>query len=164
MIQAAVSRVSPATETKGKDVDKRQILDEAHHCGSRVWGARAKELTENTAGVVIGLTADSVRWSDGGKDVAQELFDGHIVKGYSCLLYTSPRQTRSAGSPQRMNPRVWTAFSCTCRLSAISPAATSMTKRCVRLLPRCSTPSPSTARPCRRSMMRNCPNISTANP
>lgn len=48
------------------------ILDEAHHCGSRVWGARAKELTENTAGVVIGLTADSVRWSDGGKDVAQE--------------------------------------------------------------------------------------------
>lgn len=59
------------------------ILDEAHHCGSRVWGARAKELTENTAGVVIGLTADSVRWSDGGKDVAQELFDGHIVKGYS---------------------------------------------------------------------------------
>lgn len=76
----------------------------------------------------------------------------------------TPRQTRSAGSPQRMNPRVWTAFSCTCRLSAISPAATSMTKRCVRLLPRCSTPSPSTARPCRRSMMRNCPNISTANP
>lgn len=32
---------------------------------------------------MIGLTADSVRWSDGGKDVAQELFDGHIVKGYS---------------------------------------------------------------------------------
>lgn len=59
------------------------ILDEAHHCGSRVWGARAKELMENTTGVVIGLTADSVRWSDGGKDVAQELFDGHIVKGYS---------------------------------------------------------------------------------
>lgn len=59
------------------------ILDEAHHCGSPVWGAKAKELMDAATGVVIGMTADPVRWSDGGRDVAEELFEGHIVKGYS---------------------------------------------------------------------------------
>lgn len=59
------------------------VLDEVHHCGSKVWGAKTKELMEKTSGLVIGLTADPVRWSDGGKNVAYTLFDGHIVRGNS---------------------------------------------------------------------------------
>lgn len=57
------------------------VLDEAHHCGSPVWGKRTKEFMEATTGYVIGLTADSRRWSDGAKDVAETVFDGHLVRG-----------------------------------------------------------------------------------
>lgn len=57
------------------------VLDEAHHCGSPVWGKRTKEFMDATTGYVIGLTADSRRWSDGVKDVANDVFDGHLVKG-----------------------------------------------------------------------------------
>lgn len=57
------------------------VLDEAHHCGSPVWGKRTKEFMADTKGYVIGLTADPTRWSDGGRNVAEEIFEGHLVKG-----------------------------------------------------------------------------------
>lgn len=59
------------------------VFDEAHHLCSPVWGKKAREFVNNYDGLVIGLTADSRRYSDGGKDVADEFFDGHVVYGYT---------------------------------------------------------------------------------
>lgn len=58
------------------------VIDEAHHSGSPVWGKKIKEymdLHPNTK--FIGLTADARRYSDGGRDMTEELFDGNAVYG-----------------------------------------------------------------------------------
>ena len=60
------------------------VFDEAHHIGGDgPWGEAVrdfKDLSTNT--YFIGLTADSVRYTDKNKDVAEREFDGHIVYGY----------------------------------------------------------------------------------
>ena len=58
------------------------IFDEAHHAGSKVWGKAARDFMDTCTVPVIGLTADSKRYSDGGKDVAEELWDDCVVHGY----------------------------------------------------------------------------------
>lgn len=56
------------------------ICDEVHHIGAPRWGKPIKYLIDK--GVrVIGLTEDSVRYSDGARDVAKEFFHGNIAKG-----------------------------------------------------------------------------------
>lgn len=58
------------------------IIDEAHHAGARVWGAKITEyMTRHPATKFIGLTADGKRYSDGGRDMTDELFDGNAVYG-----------------------------------------------------------------------------------
>ena len=58
------------------------IIDEAHHAGARVWGAKITEyMTRHPATKFIGLTADAKRYSDGGRDMTDELFDGNAVYG-----------------------------------------------------------------------------------
>lgn len=58
------------------------IIDEAHHTGARVWGAKITEyMTRHPATKFIGLTADAKRYSDGGRDMTDELFDGNAVYG-----------------------------------------------------------------------------------
>lgn len=58
------------------------VFDEAHHCGSPIWGAAVKLFMDQAPMPVIGLTADSKRWTDGGKDIAIEVWDGCIVRGF----------------------------------------------------------------------------------
>lgn len=58
------------------------IFDEAHHVGGKVWGKAAKRLMDTHSEPIIGLTADSKRYLDGGRDVAMEFWDGHVVYGY----------------------------------------------------------------------------------
>lgn len=58
------------------------IFDEAHHAGSPVWGGAVRRFMDSCKMPVIGLTADSKRYSDGGRDVADELWGGCIVHGY----------------------------------------------------------------------------------
>ena len=58
------------------------IFDEAHHVGGKVWGRVVKLLMDTHNEPIIGLTADSRRYLDGGRDVAMEFWDGHVVYGY----------------------------------------------------------------------------------
>lgn len=58
------------------------ILDEAHHVGGKVWGKAVKRLLDTHTEPIIGLTADSHRYLDDGRDVAEEFWDGHVVYGY----------------------------------------------------------------------------------
>lgn len=57
------------------------VCDEVHHIGAPKWGKPIKYLIDNKIVKVIGLTEDSVRYTDGGRDIAQEFFKGNIARG-----------------------------------------------------------------------------------
>lgn len=59
------------------------ICDEVHHIGAPTWGAPIKYLIDNKITKVIGLTESSVRYTDGGKDVAEDYFYGNVAFGES---------------------------------------------------------------------------------
>jgi superfamily II DNA or RNA helicase len=57
------------------------ILDEVHHIAAPVWSrgfAKLKDKNPNCK--FIGLTATPVRYLDGGLNVAEEYFDGHLIE------------------------------------------------------------------------------------
>ena len=56
------------------------IMDEFHRAGAERWGERVRELLELCPDAkLLGLTATSVRYLDNNRDMAEELFDGHIA-------------------------------------------------------------------------------------
>ena len=58
------------------------VIDEAHHSGSPVWGKKIKAyMDQHPSTKFIGLTADAHRYSDGGRDMTEELFGGNAVYG-----------------------------------------------------------------------------------
>ena len=58
------------------------VIDEAHHSGSPVWGKKVKAyMDQHPSTKFIGLTADAHRYSDGGRDMTEELFGGNAVYG-----------------------------------------------------------------------------------
>lgn len=59
------------------------IFDEAHHIGGEVWGSAYVDFRKRITKPVIGLTAESRRFTDGGRDVAELYFNKHAVYGYS---------------------------------------------------------------------------------
>ena len=53
------------------------ILDEFHRCGAAEWGKGVQRiLLEYPEAKVLGLSATNVRYLDGQRDMAEELFDG----------------------------------------------------------------------------------------
>ena len=56
------------------------IIDEFHRAGAERWGERVRELLELCPDAkLLGLTATNVRYLDNNRDMAEELFDGHIA-------------------------------------------------------------------------------------
>ena len=56
------------------------IMDEFHRAGAERWGERVRELLELCPDAkLLGLTATNVRYLDNNRDMAEELFDGHIA-------------------------------------------------------------------------------------
>ena len=56
------------------------IMDEFHRAGAERWGERVRELLELCPDAkLLGLTATSIRYLDNNRDMAEELFDGHIA-------------------------------------------------------------------------------------
>ena len=59
-------------------------LDEYHRAGAEHWSESLKKLTNlYPSAYLIGLTATNIRYLDGQRDMAQELFDGHIASEMS---------------------------------------------------------------------------------
>ena len=55
-------------------------MDEFHRAGAERWGERVRELLELCPDAkLLGLTATNVRYLDNNRDMAEELFDGHIA-------------------------------------------------------------------------------------
>lgn len=59
------------------------IFDEAHHTGAKCWGDAIKMFKEISNKPIIGLTADPTRYTDNGKDISIDIWEGSIVRGYS---------------------------------------------------------------------------------
>lgn len=56
------------------------VLDEFHRTGAPEWGKRVKYLLERYAEVpVLGLSATNIRYLDGQRDMADEIFEGNIA-------------------------------------------------------------------------------------
>lgn len=56
------------------------ILDEFHRVGAECWGASTLELLKLCPEAkILGLSATNIRYLDNNRDMAEELFDGHIA-------------------------------------------------------------------------------------
>lgn len=56
------------------------VLDEFHRCGSNAWGKATSRLLEMYPNAkVLGTTATSVRYLDGCRDMAMEIFDNNLA-------------------------------------------------------------------------------------
>ena len=56
------------------------IMDEFHRAGAERWGERVRKLLELCPDAkLLGLTATNIRYLDNNRDMAEELFDGHIA-------------------------------------------------------------------------------------
>lgn len=56
------------------------ILDEFHRCGAEQWRAGVQMLLDTVPGApLLGLSATNIRFLDNQRDMAKELFDGHIA-------------------------------------------------------------------------------------
>ena len=60
------------------------ILDEFHRAGAEYWGdSTQKLLSLCPQAKLLGLTATNVRYLDNNRDMAEELFDGHVTSEMS---------------------------------------------------------------------------------
>ena len=56
------------------------VLDEFHRCGAKMWGQGVRLLLAQYPDVpVLGLSATNIRYLDGQRDMADELFDGNVA-------------------------------------------------------------------------------------
>ena len=56
------------------------ILDEFHHCGAPEWGKGVERLLQRNEGAsVLGLSATPLRYTDGLRDMADELFENNVA-------------------------------------------------------------------------------------
>ena len=56
------------------------ILDEFHRCGAEFWGEGVKRLLKMFPNApILGLSATNIRYLDGQRDMAMELFDGNVA-------------------------------------------------------------------------------------
>lgn len=56
------------------------VLDEFHHCGAPEWGKGVQRLLQRNEGAsVLGLSATPLRYTDGLRDMADELFENNIA-------------------------------------------------------------------------------------
>ena len=60
------------------------IVDEFHRCGAQQWGSAVQRtITANPRAKLLGLSATNVRYLDNMRDMADELFEGHIASELS---------------------------------------------------------------------------------
>lgn len=56
------------------------IADEFHHCGAPEWGKGVQHVIKsNPEAKVIGFTATPIRYSDNGRNMADEMFGGNVA-------------------------------------------------------------------------------------
>lgn len=74
---AAMMTARRGEEISGYDV---VVADEFHHCGAEEWGKGVTHILDaNESAKVVGFSATPIRYSDGGRNMANEMFDGNVA-------------------------------------------------------------------------------------
>ena len=74
---AAMMTARRGEEISGYDV---VVADEFHHCGAEEWGKGVTHILDaNESAKVVGFSATPIRYSDGGRNMADEMFDGNVA-------------------------------------------------------------------------------------
>lgn len=74
---AAMMAARRGEEISGYDV---VVADEFHHCGAEEWGKGVTHILDaNGSAKVVGFSATPIRYSDGGRDMADEMFGGNVA-------------------------------------------------------------------------------------
>ena len=75
------ARLMNADETQIASISPSYIiLDEFHRCGAAEWGKGVKRLLDAFPDAkILGLSATNIRYLDNRRNMAEELFDGHIA-------------------------------------------------------------------------------------
>ena len=74
---AAMMTARRGEEISGYDV---VVTDEFHHCGAKEWGKGVTYILDaNESAKVVGFSATPIRYSDGGRNMADEMFDGNVA-------------------------------------------------------------------------------------
>lgn len=74
---AAMMKARRGEEISGYDV---VVADEFHHCGAEEWGKGVTYILDaNESAKVVGFSATPIRYSDGGRNMADEMFDGNVA-------------------------------------------------------------------------------------
>lgn len=74
---AAMMAARRGEEISGYDV---VVADEFHHCGAEEWGKGVTHILDaNGSAKVVGFSATPIRYSDGGRNMADEMFDGNVA-------------------------------------------------------------------------------------
>ena len=72
-----ISIARSGEEISGYDV---VVADEFHHCGAEEWGKGVTHILDaNESAKVVGFSATPIRYSDGGRNMADEMFDGNVA-------------------------------------------------------------------------------------
>lgn len=67
-------------ESVYKDKYNLIVIDEYHHTGAKEWGKAIQALIDNNADAkVLGTTATPERYSEGGRNMSEEFFDGNVA-------------------------------------------------------------------------------------
>lgn len=74
---AAMMAARRGEEISGYDV---VVVDEFHRCGAEEWGKGVTHILDaNESAKVVGFSATPIRYSDGGRNMADEMFDGNVA-------------------------------------------------------------------------------------
>ena len=56
------------------------VADEFHHCGAPEWSKGVQYVTgNNPAAKIVGFSATPIRYSDNGRDMSDEMFEGNVA-------------------------------------------------------------------------------------
>lgn len=80
-----ISTITYHSFGRTNDFDKYDcvVFDEVHHAGATTWEGPITNFINTTDKPVIGLTADPKRYSNGARDMGEELFGDCRIDGYS---------------------------------------------------------------------------------
>ena len=84
------------------------IADEFHHCGAEEWGKGVTHiLNANESAKVVGFTATPIRYSDGGRNMADEIIGYNVGFDLGFLSAVGVRPREDAIITDTMNLFTW---------------------------------------------------------
>lgn len=102
---AAMMTARRGEEISGYDV---VVADEFHHCGAEKWGKGVTHILDaNESAKVVGFSATPIRYSDGGRNMADEIIGYNVGFDLGFLSAVGVRPREDARITDTMNEFTW---------------------------------------------------------